>query len=76
MAHSTDATVSNCENSRNAYYGVLIEESTNIAVTKSLIEANDRSGVISEFLHKVGRVKVKPDRWQDYYFGDVDKLTD
>jgi NitT/TauT family transport system substrate-binding protein len=31
---------------------------------------------ISEFLHKVGRVKVKPDRWQDYYFGDVDKLTD
>jgi hypothetical protein len=31
---------------------------------------------ISEFLHKVGRVKVKPERWQDYYFGDVDKLTD
>jgi NitT/TauT family transport system substrate-binding protein len=31
---------------------------------------------IGEFLHKVGRVKVKPDRWQDYYFGDVDKLTD
>jgi NitT/TauT family transport system substrate-binding protein len=31
---------------------------------------------ISEFLHKVGRVKVKPNRWQDYYFGDIDKLTD
>ena len=31
---------------------------------------------ISEFLHKVGRVKVKPDRWQEYYFGDVEKLTD
>jgi NitT/TauT family transport system substrate-binding protein len=31
---------------------------------------------ISEFLHKVGRVKVKPDNWKDYYFGDVDKLTD
>jgi NitT/TauT family transport system substrate-binding protein len=31
---------------------------------------------ISEFLHKVGRVKVRPDRWQEYYFGDVDKLTD
>src|SRR6267154_2049062 len=31
---------------------------------------------ISAFLAKVGRVKVKPDRWQDYYFGDVDKLTD
>jgi NitT/TauT family transport system substrate-binding protein len=31
---------------------------------------------ISEFLHKVGRVKVRPERWQDYYFGDVDKLAD
>ena len=31
---------------------------------------------ISEFLAKVGRIKGKPDRWQDYYFGDVDKLTD
>jgi len=31
---------------------------------------------ISEFLAKVGRVKGKPDRWEDYYFGDVDKLTD
>ena len=31
---------------------------------------------ISEFLTKVGRVKVKPDNWQDYYFGDVDKLKD
>jgi NitT/TauT family transport system substrate-binding protein len=31
---------------------------------------------ISAFLHKVGRVKVKPDNWKDYYFGDVDKLTD
>jgi NitT/TauT family transport system substrate-binding protein len=31
---------------------------------------------ISEFLAKVGRVKMKPERWQDYYFGDVDKLAD
>jgi NitT/TauT family transport system substrate-binding protein len=31
---------------------------------------------ISEFLVKVGRVKAKPDRWQDYYFGDVEKLAD
>ena len=31
---------------------------------------------ISEFLAKVGRIKAKPDRWEDYYFGDVDKLTD
>src|SRR5262245_20339202 len=31
---------------------------------------------ISEFLASVGRIKAKPDRWQDYYFGDVDKLSD
>ena len=31
---------------------------------------------ISEFLAKVGRVKVRPDNWKDYYFGDVDKLAD
>ena len=31
---------------------------------------------ISEFLAQVGRIKAKPDRWQDYYFGDIDKLTD
>ena len=30
---------------------------------------------ISEFLAKVGRVKAKPDNWKDYYFGDVDKLS-
>ncbi len=31
---------------------------------------------ISEFLARVGRVKVKPDNWKDYYFGDVDKLAE
>src|SRR5882724_4322016 len=31
---------------------------------------------ISEFLAKVGRIKAKPERWQDYYFDDVDRLTD
>src|SRR5205085_6470795 len=31
---------------------------------------------ISGFLAKVGRIKAKPDRWQDYYFGDVEKLRD
>src|ERR1051325_11570709 len=30
---------------------------------------------ISEFLAKVGRIKVKPENWKDYYFGDVDKLS-
>ena len=31
---------------------------------------------ISDFLFKVGRAKAKPDRWQDYYYGDIDALTD
>ncbi len=31
---------------------------------------------ISAFLHRVGRVKATPDRWQDYYFGDVAALKD
>src|ERR1043165_4648508 len=30
---------------------------------------------ISEFLAKVGRIKAKPESWKDYYFGDVEKLT-
>ena len=29
---------------------------------------------ISEFLAKVGRVKVRPDNWQASPFGDVSKL--
>jgi NitT/TauT family transport system substrate-binding protein len=30
---------------------------------------------ISDFLFKVGRVKAKPDKWQDYYYNDIDVLT-
>jgi NitT/TauT family transport system substrate-binding protein len=30
---------------------------------------------ISDFMHKAGRVKAKPDDWKDYYFGDVVALT-
>ena len=31
---------------------------------------------ISEFLAKVGRVKVKPDNWKDYYSATWNKLED
>ncbi|MCW3108545.1 MAG: hypothetical protein JWQ09_3051, partial [Segetibacter sp.] len=51
LDHSSDVTISNCEIARNAYYGVLISESKNISVKANLIEANDRSSVITEFLH-------------------------
>lgn len=45
-----NASVENCEIARNAYYGLLISESENIKVTRNLIEGNDRSGVMAEFL--------------------------
>ena len=45
------SSISNCEIARNGYYGLLIAESKNISVTGNLIEANDRSGVMGEYLH-------------------------
>jgi parallel beta-helix repeat protein len=44
--------VKSCEIARNAYYGLLITESENITVSGSLIEGNDRSGIMAEFLSK------------------------
>jgi hypothetical protein len=43
--------VSDCEVARNAWYGMLVSESKNITISKSLIEANDRSGILLEFLY-------------------------
>jgi parallel beta-helix repeat protein len=57
LDHCSDASVTNCEVARNAYYGILISESKNIAVTGNLIEANDHSGVMMEFLSQ-GSEKV------------------
>ncbi|MBO9561484.1 MAG: alginate lyase family protein [Niastella sp.] len=47
-----NGSVKQCEIARNGYYGVLISESKGIAVEQNLIEANDRSGVMVEFLYK------------------------
>ena len=52
LGHCKDASVSNCEIARNAWYGVLISESANITISNNLIEGNDRSGVMAEFLSK------------------------
>jgi hypothetical protein len=46
------AKVTNCEVARNAHYGILISECNNIAVAGSLVEANDHSGIMTEFLYK------------------------
>lgn len=51
IEHCTLAKVTNCEVARNAYYGILISESKEIIITGNLIEANDRSGIMAEYLH-------------------------
>jgi parallel beta-helix repeat protein len=52
MDHNHNVSVTNCEIARNGYYGVLISESKNVSIKNNLIEANDRSGVMVEFLHQ------------------------
>ncbi|MBA2761239.1 MAG: right-handed parallel beta-helix repeat-containing protein [Segetibacter sp.] len=51
LDHCRDVSITNNEVARNGYYGILISESKNVAVKGNLIEANDRSGVMAEFLH-------------------------
>lgn len=51
LDHCKDAFIMDCEISRNAWYGLLVTESNNISITQNLIEANDRSGVLLEFLY-------------------------
>jgi parallel beta-helix repeat protein len=50
LDHTSDVSINSCEIARNGYYGVLIAESKNINVKGNLIEGNDRSGVMTEFL--------------------------
>jgi parallel beta-helix repeat protein len=49
---SSKVVIDSCEIARNGYYGVLIAESKHVSVLNSLIEANDRSGVMVEFLYR------------------------
>ena len=50
MEHCRNVKVTNCEIARNGYYGVLLSESSDIKIVQNLIEANDRSGIMIEFL--------------------------
>ena len=52
LTNCADAEISGCEIARNAYFGVLLTESANIAVAENFIEGNDRSGVMIEFLYR------------------------
>ncbi|GHB85088.1 right-handed parallel beta-helix repeat-containing protein [Persicitalea jodogahamensis] len=65
LSHCRDVEVTDTEIARNGYYGVLIAESENVMVEKSLIEANDRSGVMMEFLDKgSSQITVRSNRIQ------------
>jgi len=44
------AVISNNEIARNGYYGILIAESRHLEISGNLIEANDRSGIMLEYL--------------------------
>ncbi|MBT1703774.1 right-handed parallel beta-helix repeat-containing protein [Chryseosolibacter indicus] len=60
ISQSKEGMITNCEIARNGYYGVLISESRDISITGNLIEANDRSGVMTEFLyHGSDNISVK-----------------
>jgi parallel beta-helix repeat protein len=48
--HNNNVSITNCEIARNGYYGILVSESKNVSIKNNLIEANDRSGVMAEFL--------------------------
>lgn len=52
LENCSDASITNCEIARNGYYGVIIAESKNISLTGNLVEGNDYSGVMVEFLYR------------------------
>ncbi len=51
LDHCTGVTVASCEIARNAYHGALVTESNNITLTRNLIEGNNQSGILLEYLH-------------------------
>ncbi len=51
FTNCTDASVSNCELARNGWFGMLVTESKNINLSGNLVEANDRSGIMIQYLY-------------------------
>ena len=50
IEHSSGVTVTNCEVARNGFFGIIVSESKNISIANNLIEGNDRTGILVEFL--------------------------
>lgn len=51
LTNCTDATVTNSELVRNAWFGLLVTESKNITISGNLVEANDQSGIMIQYLY-------------------------
>jgi parallel beta-helix repeat protein len=65
LAHCKNVEISNNEIARNAYYGIQIAESRDITVSGNLLEGNDSSGVMIEFLSQGSAgITVKNNRIQ------------
>ncbi len=58
MGNCHDVNVTGCEVARNGYYGILVSESSKVSISGNLIEGNDRSGVMVEYLYR-GTESVK-----------------
>jgi hypothetical protein len=52
LDHCSKVSVTNSEIARNGYYGILISECNDVTVESNLVEANDRTGIMSEFFSK------------------------
>lgn len=52
LSDCSGAAIDGNEVARNAFYGILISECRDIAVRRNLVEGNDRSGVMAEYLHR------------------------
>jgi len=50
LDHCSNVSITNCEIARNGYFGVLLSESKNVLLRGNLVEANDHSGIMAEFL--------------------------
>lgn len=65
LGHCNNVVVSANEIARNGHYGILVAESENITIEGNLIEANDRSGIMIEYLDSgSSQVAVRQNRIQ------------
>ncbi len=65
LGHCRTVRVENCEIARNGHYGILISESEDCVIRGNHIEANDRSGVMLEFLDRGSKnIEVRDNRIQ------------